>query len=155
MPEDKMPLHRKKALVRYQVISAYLALDPPRGQRRQVLKQLAARTWTGADGETFTAAPDTIRVWIRRYRLNGLAGLEDKPHQSQGVTTLTPEQVELVCKLKKEVPERSLDRIITIMEGMDLIEAGTLRRSTLHRVLKKHGLSKRACRTMRPSLARP
>ena len=74
-----MPWHRKKALARYQVISAYLALDPPRGQRRQVLKQLADRSWEGPDGEPFCAAADTIRVWVRRYKKKGLAGLEDKP----------------------------------------------------------------------------
>ena len=34
-----------KALLRFQVISAYLAADPPRGQRRKILRQLAKRTW--------------------------------------------------------------------------------------------------------------
>jgi hypothetical protein len=29
---------------RYQVISAYLAMDPPRGQRRTLLEQLAGKT---------------------------------------------------------------------------------------------------------------
>jgi hypothetical protein len=33
-----------KALQRYQVISAYLALDPPRGKRRQLLENLAGKT---------------------------------------------------------------------------------------------------------------
>lgn len=35
---------RRKAFERYQVISAYLALDPPRGQRRQFLEHLAGKT---------------------------------------------------------------------------------------------------------------
>lgn len=34
----------KKALERYQVISAYLALDPPRGKRRHLLEELAGKT---------------------------------------------------------------------------------------------------------------
>jgi len=34
----------RKALERYQVISAYLALDPPRGKRRKLLEQLAGKT---------------------------------------------------------------------------------------------------------------
>ena len=33
------------ALFRYEAIAAYLAADPPRGQRRPLLAQLAARTW--------------------------------------------------------------------------------------------------------------
>ena len=35
---------RRKAFDRYQVISAYLALDPPRGKRRLLLEQLAGKT---------------------------------------------------------------------------------------------------------------
>lgn len=35
---------RSKAFDRYQVISAYLALDPPRGKRRQLLEELAGKT---------------------------------------------------------------------------------------------------------------
>ena len=35
---------RTKAFERYQVISAYLALDPPRRERRQLLEQLAGKT---------------------------------------------------------------------------------------------------------------
>lgn len=143
--KESMSPSQKKALARYQVISAYLALDPPRGQRRKVLRQLANRTWTDLDGMPFTAAVDTIRSWVRQYRKKGLDGLKDKPRTSGGITALTPEQVDLVCQLKKEVPERSLDRLITIAEGMGLFTPGRLSRSTLHRVLKKHGLSKRTC----------
>jgi transposase InsO family protein len=59
---------------------------------------------------------------------------------------LTPQQVQLVCELKREVPERSLDRLITIIEDMKLAPPGTIRRSTLHRVLQAEGLSARRCR---------
>ncbi len=135
-----------KALARYQVISAYLALDPPRGQRGALLKRLAARSWVGDDGEPFTAEAETIRKWVARYRTSGLEGLEDKAHPLRGTQALSAEQIELVCGLKQEVPERSLDRIITIAEEMKLIEAGVLRRSTLHRVLQSRDLSKRRLR---------
>jgi len=131
------------ALARYQVISAYLAIDPPRGRRGPLLEQLASKTWTNPQGEPFTVAAETIRVWVRRYRLGGLSGLEDKPRPRRGVQVLSPDQVELVCRLKQEVPERSLDRIIRIAEGMKLVEQNALRRSTVHRVLQARGLSAR------------
>ena len=35
---------KRSCFDRYQVISAYLALDPPRGTRRQLLEQLAGKT---------------------------------------------------------------------------------------------------------------
>ena len=33
-----------KALLRFQIISAYIAANPPRGKRRQMLEHLAAKT---------------------------------------------------------------------------------------------------------------
>jgi transposase InsO family protein len=135
------------ALVRYQVLSPYLAADPPRGQRTALLRQLAARVWTGPDGEPFTVAAETIRTWVRRYRAGGLDGLKDAPRARTGVSALTEEQQQLVCRLKREVPERSLDRIIEIAEAMKLVEPGTLKRSTVHRVLRRQGISARGGRT--------
>jgi transposase len=140
---DDEDLRHQMALCRYQAISAYLALDPPRGQRRQLLEQLAQRTWPGPDGEPLRASAETLRSWVRRYRRNGLPGLMDKRRPRRGIQALTPEQIETVLALKREVPERSLDRIIRIAEGMGLMEPGVLRRSTLHRVLQQAGLSAR------------
>lgn len=144
---DDMEPRLAKAMVRYEVISAYRALEPRRGQRKKLLEQLAAKTWIGADGEPFQVAAETIRVWLRRYRVGGLEGLMDAPHPTRGAQSLSPEQIELAARLKHEVPDRSLDRLIRIMEEMELIERGTIKRSTLHRVLKAKGLSARRCRT--------
>lgn len=136
----------KKAICRYEVISPYLAARPKRGQKKQLLEQLAARMWTDEKGEPLKVEAETIRSWLRRYRHHGLTGLMDRPRARRGVQALTAEQVELVCDLKREVPERSLDRVIEIAEGMKLLDPGVLRRSTLHRVLQAQGLSARCCR---------
>ena len=146
MAKDDKDLRRAKALARYMVISAYLAIEPPRGRRRAVLEQLAGKVWEDADGQPMQVQAETLRVWIRRYRRGGLEALEDKPRASLGITALTDEQIELACRLKREVPERSLERLIRIMEQMKLVEPGAVRRSTLHRALQREGLSARQCR---------
>ena len=132
-----------KALLRYQAISAYLALDPPRGRRRQVLEQLARKTWPLPDGRTVSFAADTLKTWVRRYRRGGLGALEDAPRPQPGVQVLDAEQVATLVRLKQEVPARSLDRIIRIAEETGLVPKGVVRRSTLHRVLRAHGVSGR------------
>lgn len=144
--DDDLDPRQATALARYQVISAFLAMEPRRGQRRQLLEQLAARTWTGADGEPLTVSAETLRVWVRRYRRQGLAGLQDKARQRPGVGAVSAEQAKILCGLKREVPERSLDRILAIAEGTGLIPTGIVRRSTLHRVLKSAGISARKAR---------
>lgn len=135
--------HEQMALCRYQAISAYVALEPARGQRRPLLEQLAAKSWPGPDGEPLRVSAETLRSWVRRYRKGGLPGLMDKPRPQRGVQALTPEQIETVVALKREVPERSLDRVMRIAEETGLIESGVLTRSTLHRVLQREGISAR------------
>ena len=75
-----------KALLRYQAISAYLALDPPRGQRRKVLQQLAQKSWTLPDGRPVSFAADTLKTWVRRYRRGGLAALDDAARPRPGAS---------------------------------------------------------------------
>ncbi len=131
------------ALLRYQAISAYLALDPLRGHRGPTLRKLAGKTWTLPDGRQVRFAAETLRCWIRRYRCGGLPALEDKARPQRGVVVLTPAQVETFCALKRDVPERSLDQLLRIAGDLKLVEPGTVSRSTLHRVLQAHGLSGR------------
>jgi transposase InsO family protein len=133
----------RKALFRYQVISAYLALDPPRGKRRLMLEQLADKTWMLQSGEVLTVKAETIRYWLRMYRLGGFEALKDKPRSDRGIRAIPQDLIDQACKLKLQVPERSIERIIAIMENMQLAPPGLLRRSTLHRALKARGLSKR------------
>lgn len=133
-----------KALLRYQIISAYLAADPPRGQRRRMLEHLAAKTWVLESGQLVSVKAETIRYWLRRYRNGGFEALKDKPRcTGSGRQALTDELIATACQLKREVPERTLDRIIAIMENMQLAPPGLVRRSTLHRALQARGLSAR------------
>jgi putative transposase len=134
------------ALCRYEVVGRYLALKPKRGTKRRLLEELAGETWTGPDGEPFQVSAETIRVWARRYRRGGLPGLMDKGRPRRGVNALTEGQRDLICALKEEVPERSLERIIKIAEELGKVERGVLKRSTVHRVLQARGLSARASR---------
>lgn len=139
---DHDPITRK-ALLRFQIISAYLAANPPRGKRRQMLEHLAAKTWFLESGEVVAVKPETIRYWLRMYRLGGFEALKDKPRRDKGVRAIPEDLIEKACKLKHEVPERSIERIITIMENLQLAPPGLLRRSTLHRALQVRGLSAR------------
>lgn len=133
----------RQALFRYQVVSAYLVVDAPRGQRTALREQLAAKVWVGPDGEPVQVRPETIRAWVRRYRREGFAGLRDKDRPRVGVRVLDEAQVNLLCRLKRDVPERSLDRLIQVAEQTGLFPKDVLRRSTVHRVLRDAGLSKR------------
>jgi transposase InsO family protein len=135
------------ALGRYQVVSTYLAMAPKRGQKAKLRDDLAARQWRLEDGSRLkVTAGETIRRWVRRYHRKGLKGLMDKPRDKRGVSVLDAELAALACSLKREVPERSLDRLIEIMEELGMVKPNVVRRSTLHRVLQAEGISARKCR---------
>lgn len=131
------------ALLRFQVVSAYLALEPARGDRGPLLVQLAARAWPTPDGELLRVRPETIRGWVRRFRKRGLGGLEDAPRAKRGEVALPPDLVEKLAALKRQVPERTLDHLIRVAEDVGLVEKGVVRRSTLHRALARRGISGR------------
>ena len=132
------------ALARYQVVSTYLAMEPKRGQKARLRDDLAKRDWRLEDGSPLKlTSGETIRRWVRRYQRDGLPGLVDKVRDKRGVTVLSDELIERACSLKREVPERSLDKLITIMEELKMVEPGLVRRSTLHRALQAAGLSAR------------
>ena len=99
--------------------------------------------WTLPDGRTVTFAAEALRGWVRAYQREGLDGLEDASRVDIGVRVLTPEQIELVCQLKRQVPERSIERVIQIAEELNKVPKGLLKRSTVHRVLSSQGLSRR------------
>ncbi len=140
--EEEVDPRLAKALARYEVIAGYIADPPRRGMRTARRVMLASKVWTGADGEPLKVSAETIRTWLRKYRLKGLEGLMDKRRPRRGVVALSDDVIDKACKLKEEVPVRTLDRLIQILEGLEMVEAGVVKRSTLHRALKARGLSR-------------
>ncbi len=133
----------RRALHRFEVISAYLAEELPRGKRKARLDQLAGRNWFTPEGTAIQYSSETLRAWVRRYRAGGLEALLDAERDSPGPKALEASLIEAACRLKQEVPERSIERVIRILEDLGIAQAGTVRRSTLHRALKAKGLSAR------------
>lgn len=140
--EERIDPRLEKALARYQVISSYIADPPPWGERKKAREKLAAKIWRDHHGEPFTVSEETIRVWIRRYQQRSLEGLKDKLRPRRGMTALSPEIIDEACALKEEVPQRTIDKLIQIMEGLGKAEPDTVKRSTLHRALLARGLSR-------------
>ena len=138
-PDPEMAI----ALARHQLVSAFLADDHPHGRRAARCAEICARNWPGPDGEAMQVQPETLRKWIRSYRKHGFKGLFNKERPRLGVRVLSEEVKRRAVELKQAVPERSLERIIGILEDEGLVEIGVVTRSTLHRVLLAAGVSAR------------
>lgn len=84
----------------------------------------------------------TIKRYDEAYQKNGFEGLKPKDHSARNTGNLPENFEELVreaIQLRKEVPSRSIEQIITILELEGRAEPGLLKRSTLQRHLYEAG----------------
>lgn len=82
----------------------------------------------------------TLRRYIELYKKQGFNGLMPKPRKT-GFKAISAEILDAAIQIKRELPERSVRRIITILEKEGYVEPGTLSRSTLSHNLLKLGIT--------------
>lgn len=125
------------ALNRHQIISPLLddSLDP---QKRQALRKSQA--------EKYGISVRSVYRYETSYRNGGFASLkptEKDKRPSPKLPANFPELLEEAIQLKREVPSRSVNQIISILEMEGRVAPGVLSRSTLQRHLYERGYGKK------------
>ena len=128
------------ALERFKLISPLLdsALDPA---KRAQLRQEIARNNGISERSLFR--------YERAYREGSFTGLKPVSRVSEQISGPFPgfkEVLDEAILLKREVPTRSVNQIILILEGEGKVKTGLLKRSTLQEHLNKAGFSRRQMR---------
>ena len=123
----------EQALKRFQMISPLTAEGLDRAKKIALRKQIAA------DNDI---SEKTIRRYEAAYHSCGFSGL--KPDAKTGhMTSRLPDNytqlVQEAIQLKREVPTRSVEQIIFILENENQVEPGIMKRSTLQRYLYNAG----------------
>ena len=95
----------------------------------------------------FQVSERTLRRWITSYRANGFEGLKPKAPSSSGKSRIPDDLIQEAIKLRREVPKRSINEIIHILEWEGLAEPGFLKKSTLQEQLAARGYSSRQMKT--------
>ena len=135
---------RKIALCRFAMLGPLVSARLEHGDLRQMFKQAAARTYERWDGKLVRINARTFEDWHYRYKSGGLEALEPRERSDTGrVRAIRRELSELILAAKRERPRRSIRRIIRMLERAKRAAPGELKRSTVHRLLKAHGLSER------------
>ena len=86
----------------------------------------------------------TIKRYLENYQKGGYKGLcpaERVNRAKKGA--ITDDIIEMAVMLRREVPSRSIDTIIKILEMEEVVSEGELKRTTLQENLAKHGYSAR------------
>jgi len=77
---------------------------------------------------------------MEEFRRSGYDGLLRQPNSSKGVSrTISADVMEKAIELRRELPNRSIRRILTILEGEGIISTGAIPKSTLTRQMQQRG----------------
>lgn len=122
-----------QALDRYKLISPLLEEGLDDAARIQKRRKLAQQNGL---------SDRTLKRYLNAYQASGFHGLRPRARSSFNSETQPENFSELVSEaiqLRREVPSRSVDKIITILELEGKVKPGVLKRSTLQRHLYKAG----------------
>ena len=132
-----------EALRRFQMIA------PLMDQALDSAKKTATRRTIADDNGV---SVKTIRRYESAFRSKGFSGLKPKSRKGSLDRRLPENYHEFVQEaiiLKKEVPTRSVNQIITILEGEEKAPEGVLKRSTLQRYLYAAGFGEKQMKKYR------
>lgn len=134
----------KIALFRYGLI-APLVLEPlPHGEFTRRAQEIAARSYDIPHSRRTSVSPDTLSLWVRRYREGGFEALAPKPRQDRGLSrAITPQLADLIERLKRENPHRTGVTLLRELALSSDQNSLPLSASTLYRFLKQRGLTAR------------
>lgn len=124
-------------------------------QRMQLLSPLLSENLDSAKAREIKAricketgiSDRTLRRYLTQYRSDGFLGLKPKGKgQYQREAVIPSHIMDQAILLRREVPSRSVEQIIQILEWEGLVQPGQLKRSTLQEKLSEKGYSSRHMR---------
>lgn len=119
------------ALKRHEIIAPLLVPGLDEAEKRRIRREVLERE--GISGRT-------LRRYLAAYRESRYEGLKPKTRSDTGKLKAIPRVIlDRAAGLKQELPERSVRRIIRILEGEGIVKKGEISRSTLSRHLLKMG----------------
>ncbi len=124
-----------RALERYDLIAPLLDPDLEAAEKRYRRREILTKAGVNER---------TLRKWLETYRREGFNGLIPRRRSDLGKVRSLPEDLlKEAITIKEELPERSVSRVIEILEGEKRVVVGKVARSTLTRHLAKEGLTGR------------
>jgi hypothetical protein len=136
--ENKIKRKETIAFFRLQIISPML--DATKGNIDNTAKKLAKQKYNDVLNQKMVSFHErTIYQYYMDYKKNGFDGLIPKIYKNKGTHPSIPDDIiKEIISLKKELPTRSAQKIITLMELSKKIDKDSLHPRTVNRVLKHY-----------------
>lgn len=137
------------ALFRYRLISPLLDAVGLPTARRDYLEFLQMHPPIAPTGQPLRLSMRTLRRYQAQYQRHGFEGLRPHRRVDWGTLRAIPATVwDQAQAFKREVPERSADQVLALLEawaptvGLPLAVIHQVRRATLYRQWARHGLTR-------------
>jgi len=103
--------------------------------------------------QKYTISERTIKRYLDSYQREGYKGLYPMKRTKRAKKgAITDDIIDMAVMLRREVPMRSIDTIIKILEMEEVVAEGELKRTTLQENLSKRGYSARQMKMYSNSL---
>lgn len=136
------PIH-SLALFRLSVLGPLASRDQlERGELKKIIQELSNNTHRIPGSKRTHLSPQIIERWYYQWLRGGIEALEPKTRSDKNKTQLTEAIQSAILAVKKDNPARSLNTLITMLEKQGIVAKGELARASVHRFLKRYGLSK-------------
>lgn len=113
--------------------------------RELLIQRVEAEGWSRREAATaFGLSRRTVQKWVRRWRQEGLSGLETRSSRPSGCPSATPESV------RRRIEELRRHRLT----GSAIAELVRLPRSTVSRLLRRMGLGRLSALDPKPAVVR-
>jgi transposase InsO family protein len=133
----------KMALFRLSVLGPLVSREQLlRGELQQIIRELAQRDYAIPGSRRRQLGEKTIQAWYYNWLKGGIEGLVPQIRADRGQSKLAPEVQEAILNAKRENPRRSIRQIQQLLETAGVVADGVLSRSSIHRLLQTHGLSR-------------
>lgn len=132
------------AAFRFGLIAQVVQRKLQPGERYALLREIAKQRYTIPGSEKTTISIRSLERYLQAYEQGGFEALKPQVREKKGsLRKQDPEVLERAIELRKELPSRSVEQIIRILELEGKVPVGFLKPRTLSRYFQEQGLSKR------------
>lgn len=137
-------LRNEIAAFRFGLIAQIVQRRLNPGEKSALLREVAKGSYTIPGSEKTTVSVRSLERYLKTYEEGGFEALKPKERDKKGsLKAMDPTILEYAIALRKELPSRSVEQIIRILELEDKVPHGLLKPRTLSRYFQEQGWSRR------------
>ncbi|MFZ3591885.1 DDE-type integrase/transposase/recombinase [Bacillus sp. DJP31] len=132
------------AAFRFGLIAQVVQRQLQPGERYTLLKDIAKQQYTIPGSEKRTISLRSLERYIKAFEKGGFNALKPQKREKNGsLKSIDASILTRAIELRKELPSRSVEQVIRILELEEKVPVGTLKTRTLSRYFQEQGWSKR------------